>query len=119
MGDRLGGHVVQGHVDGVGTLEAITPDGEWFLYRFRAPNSARALPGREGLDRRRRREPHACSPAAAAHFTVALIPHTLAETTLGTRRPGDRVNLEADVLLKQIAAMLRARRAGAGRPSQR
>src|SRR6185436_307754 len=42
-------------------------------------------------------------------FTVALIPHTLAATTLGERRPGDAVNLEADVLLKQIASMLRAR----------
>jgi riboflavin synthase len=48
--------------------------------------------------------------ALADSFTVALIPHTLAESTLGERKPGDRVNLEADVLLKQIERMLRARR---------
>jgi riboflavin synthase len=48
-------------------------------------------------------------------FSVALIPHTLAVTTLGRRRPGDPVNLEADVLLKQIAAMLRSRRGRGGR----
>jgi riboflavin synthase len=49
-------------------------------------------------------------------FSVALIPHTLAETTLGERRPGDRLNLEADVLLKHIAALVRSRRsAGSGR----
>ena len=47
---------------------------------------------------------HRCDGA----FTVALIPHSLAETTLGERRPGDRVNLEADILLKQVAALLRA-----------
>jgi len=53
-------------------------------------------------------------------FTVALIPHTLRMTTLGARRPGDRVNLEADILLKQIAAMLRSRSAGgAGRRTRK
>jgi riboflavin synthase len=109
MGDRLGGHIVQGHVDGVGQLEAIRPDGDWFAYRFRAP---RAL------------SPYLVEKGSIAvdgvsltvfacrgpSFTVALIPHTLAETTLGERRPGDRVNLEADVLLKHIESMLRVRR---------
>jgi riboflavin synthase len=110
MGDRVGGHIVQGHVDGVGRLEAITPDGKWFAYRFRAP---RAL------------SPYLIEKGSIAidgvsltvfacrgpTFTVALIPHTLAETTLGERKPGDRVNLEADVLLKHIESMLRVRRA--------
>jgi riboflavin synthase len=109
MGDRMGGHNVQGHVDGVGKLEVVRPDGDWFAYRFRAP---RAL------------SPYLVEKGSIAidgvsltvfacrgpSFTVALIPHTLAQTTLGERRPGDRVNLEADVLLKQIEAMLRARR---------
>ena len=109
MGDRLGGHIVQGHVDGVGRLEAIRRDGDWSAYRFRAP---RAL------------SPYLIEKGSIAvdgvsltvfacrgpSFTVALIPHTLAETTLGERKPGDRVNLEADLLLKHIESMLRVRR---------
>ena len=109
VGDRLGGHVVLGHVDGVGTLEAIDRDGDWLLYRFRAPRTlARYLVEKgsiavDGVSL----TVFACR---AGKFTVALIPHTLAKTTLGTREPGDGVNLEADVLLKHIAAMLAARR---------
>ena len=109
VGDRLGGHVVLGHVDGVGRLEAITREGDWLLYRFRAP---------AGL------APYLVEKGSIAvdgvsltvfdcrgpRFTVALIPHTLAETTLGEKKPGDPVNLEADVLLKHIERMLRARR---------
>ncbi len=109
VGDRLGGHIVLGHVDGVGRLEAIKPDGDWVLYRFRAP---RAL------------APYLVEKGSIAidgvsltifgcrgpSFTVALIPHTLAETNLGERKPGDAVNLEADVLLKHIEAMLRPTR---------
>jgi len=108
LSDRIGGHIVQGHVDGVGHLEAIIPDGEWVLYRFRAPRAlARYLVEKgsiavDGISLTIFR-------CRGATFTVALIPHTLAHTTLGKRVPGDRVNLEADILLKQIAAMLRER----------
>ena len=111
VGDRFGGHVVQGHVDGVGALEAITPDGDWSLYRFRVPASLAPYLVEKGsiaID--------GVSLTVFAcrgnRFSVALIPHTLAVTTLGARRPGDRVNVEADVLLKHIATMLRSRRAG-------
>jgi len=114
MGDRLGGHLVQGHVDGVGRVEAIRPDGDSLLYRFQAPRPlARYLVEKgsiavDGVSL----TVFACRGPS---FTVALIPHTLAKTTLGERRAGDRVNLEADVLLKHIASMLRARQAsGAG-----
>jgi riboflavin synthase len=114
VGDRLGGHVVLGHVDGVGTLEEIEPDGDWLLYRFRAP--AALLPflvekGSIAVDG----VSLTVFACRAGRFTVALIPHTLAKTTLGTRRPGDGVNLEADVLLKHIGAMLRTRRSRGGR----
>jgi riboflavin synthase len=111
VGDRFGGHVVQGHVDGVGALEAITPDGDWSLYRFRAPASLapylveKGSIAVDGVSL----TVFACR---GSRFTVALIPHTLAVTTLGARRPGDRVNVEADVLLKHIATMLRSRRPG-------
>jgi len=114
VGDRLGGHVVLGHVDGVGTLEKIEPDGDWLLYRFRAPGAL--LPflvekGSIAVDG----VSLTVFACRAGRFTVALIPHTLAKTTLGTRRPGDGVNLEADVLLKHIGAMLRTRRSRGGR----
>ena len=114
VGDRLGGHVVLGHVDGVGKLEKIEPDGDWLLYRFRAPDAL--LPflvekGSIAVDG----VSLTVFACRAARFTVALIPHTLAKTTLGTRRPGDGVNLEADVLLKHVGAMLRTRRSRGGR----
>jgi riboflavin synthase len=117
LGDRLGGHVVQGHVDGVGTLETITPDRDWSLYRFRAP--ATLVPylvekGSIAVDG----VSLTLFACRGARFTVALIPHTLAVTMFGARRPGDRVNVEADILLKQIAAMLRSRRAGRVRARQ-
>ena len=111
LGDRLGGHVVQGHIDGVGLLETITPDREWSLLRFRAPAALapylveKGSIAVDGVSL----TVFACR---GTRFTVALIPHTLAVTTLGRLGPGDRVNVEADILLKQIAAMLRSRRAG-------
>ena len=109
VGDRLGGHVVLGHVDGVGKLEKIEPDGDWLLYRFGAPRAIapylveKGSIAVDGVSL----TVFACR---AGKFTVALIPHTLAKTTLGTLAAGDGVNLEADVLLKHIAAMLEARR---------
>ena len=114
VGDRLGGHVVLGHVDGVGTLEKIEPDGDWLLYRFRAPVALQPYLVEKGsiaVDG----VSLTVFACRAGRFTVALIPHTLARTTLGTRRPGDGVNLEADVLLKHIGAMLRTRRSRGGR----
>jgi riboflavin synthase len=109
LGDRLGGHIVLGHVDGVGRLDAITPEGEWVLYRFRAPKPIWPYLVEKGsiavdgvsLTIFRCQE---------GRFSAALIPHTLQETTLAERVPGDRVNLEADVLLKHIEALLLARR---------
>jgi len=109
VGDRLGGHIVLGHVDGVGTLESIKPDGDWVVYRFRAPRALAPYLVEKGsiaIDG----VSLTVFACRAGKFTVALIPHTLAKTTLGTREPGDGVNLEADVLLKHIAAMLEARR---------
>jgi riboflavin synthase len=109
FGDRLGGHLVQGHVDGVGQLESIRSEGDWLAYRFRVPRTLmpylveKGSIAVDGVSL----TVFACRGPS---FTVALIPHTLKVTTLGERKPGDRVNLEADVLLKQIEGMLRARR---------
>ena len=108
MGDRMGGHIVQGHVDGVGRLEKVTRDGDWLLYRFRAPRTLAPYLVEKGsiaVDG----VSLTVSACRGPSFTAALIPHTLEQTTLGERKPGDRVNLEADVLLKQIERMLRAR----------
>jgi riboflavin synthase len=106
LADRLGGHLVLGHVDGVGRLERITLDGDWRLYRFSAP---RAL-GRYLVEKGSiavdgvSLTVFACRGSA---FSVALIPHTLAATTLGAKRPGAAVNLEADVLMKHVERLLR------------
>jgi len=108
VGDRLGGHVVQGHVDGVGELDAIRPDGDWLAYRFRAPRALspylveKGAIAIDGVSL----TVFACRGPA---FTVALIPHTLDQTTLGDIKPGARVNLEADVFLKHIESILRSR----------
>ncbi len=109
LGDRLGGHLVLGHVDQVGRLDAITPEGDWVLYRFRAPKPIWPYLVEKGsiavdgvsLTVFRCKE---------GRFTVALIPHTLKQTTLAEYVPGARVNLEADVILKHIEALLHARR---------
>jgi riboflavin synthase len=111
LGDRLGGHIVLGHVDGVGRLDAITPEGDWVLYRFRAPRPIwkylveKGSIAVDGVSL-------TIFKCQDGRFTAALIPHTLKETTLVERVPGDRVNLEADVLLKHIEALLLARRRG-------
>ncbi len=109
LGDRLGGHIVLGHVDGVGRLDAITPEGDWVLFRFRAPKPIwpylveKGSIAVDGVSL-------TIFKCQDGRFTSALIPHTLQETTLADRVPGDRVNLEADVLLKHIEALLLARR---------
>ena len=95
-------------VDGVGQLEAIRPDGDWLAYRFKAPRALTAYLVEKGaiaIDG----VSLTIFACRGPSFTVALIPHTLSQSTLGERKPGDRVNLEADVFLKHIESMLRAR----------
>jgi len=108
LADRLGGHLVQGHVDGVGRVVArdAQPDGSE-LVRFSAPPDVARYVVHKGsitVD-------GVSLTVAAVHddgFSVALIPHTLAVTTLGARRPGDPVNLEADVVAKYVERLLPA-----------
>jgi riboflavin synthase len=106
LADRLGGHVVQGHVDAVGTVRARTPlpDGSTRM-TFTAPSDVLRYVVEKGsitVD--------GISLTVAAldddGFDIAVIPHTLAVTTLGTRRPGDPVNLEVDVLAKYVERLL-------------
>ncbi len=105
VGEPLGGHVVQGHVDGVGFVRTVEAEGEgsrmWFdappeILRYVIEKGSIAVDG------------VALTVAAFddAGFSVALIPHTLAETTLGEFEPGRPVNLEADVLAKYVERLL-------------
>jgi len=105
VGDALGGHYVQGHVDAVGRVRSVAPEGDgrriWFdappeVLRYVVEKGSIAVAGTSltiaGVD--------------DAGFAVALIPHTLAATTLGALGPGDAVNLEADVLAKYVDRLL-------------
>lgn len=111
MGDPLGGHWVQGHVDATGEVLERRDLGEHSVEAFSLPAELQPFVVEKGsiaVDG----VSLTVFACRGTRFTVALIPHTLAVTTLGRLGPGDRVNVEADILLKQIAAMLRSRRAG-------
>ncbi|MCW2767166.1 MAG: riboflavin synthase, alpha subunit [Nocardioides sp.] len=102
---RLGGHIVQGHVDGVGTVTARTPSEHWELVEIAMP---RAI-GRYLVDKGSITVDGVSLTVVEAKddsFTVSLIPETLNRTTLGFRNTGDRVNLEADVLAKHVEKLL-------------
>jgi riboflavin synthase alpha subunit len=106
-GDPLGGHYVQGHVDGVGSVRSLEPEGEgarlWVdapadVLRYCVDKGSIAVEGVSltiaGLD--------------GTGFAIALVPHTLEATTLGAIRPSDPVNLEVDVLAKYVEKLVRA-----------
>jgi riboflavin synthase len=108
VGDQLGGHVVQGHVDAVGRVRSVEPEGEGRRVWVDAPDTVVRYcieKGSIAVD--------GVSLTIAAFddegFEVALIPHSLAVTTLGSLEPGDQVNLEADVLGKVVERLLAAR----------
>lgn len=106
--DRLGGHIVQGHVDGVGTVVSRTPGERWELVRISLPESlARYLVDKgsvavDGVSL-------TVSAVGDGWFEVSLIPTTLGSTTLGRRSPGDLVNLEVDVIAKYVERLLTGR----------
>ncbi|WP_415855763.1 riboflavin synthase [Sinomonas sp. G460-2] len=109
-GGRLDGHVVQGHVDGVGTLAEREPLGNWHRLRFAVPSGLAPYIAEKGsiaVDGVSLTVT-AVSPATEAGqwFEVGLIPATLAETGLGAKSVGEPVNLEVDVLAKYTARLL-------------
>jgi riboflavin synthase len=102
---RLGGHLVQGHVDGVGTVVRRQPSEHWEVVEISLPDElARYVVAKGAI----------CVDGVSLtvvdvlpqSFTVSLIPETLARTTLGTRRTGDRVNLETDVIARHVEKLL-------------
>jgi riboflavin synthase len=108
VGDRLGGHYVTGHIDALATLTERKDDGPWAFLHFEVPSCY---------------QQHLASKGSVAvdgvsltvvtvkdqTFSVALIPHTLSVTTLGSLQVGDQVNLETDLLAKYVERMLDAR----------
>lgn len=105
LGGRLGGHIVQGHVDGTGRIVERTPSEHWELVKVSLPGGlARYVVEKgsitvDGVSL-------TVVDAAPDHFTISLIPTTLALTTLGIKQPGDPVNLEVDVLAKYVERLL-------------
>ncbi len=109
-GTRLGGHIVQGHVDGVGTIRARTPSEHWELVEVALPaGDERGSLARYLVDKGSITVDGVSLTVVSTQedgFTVSLIPETLARTTLGTRQPGDLVNLEVDILAKHVEKLL-------------
>lgn len=107
---RLGGHIVQGHIDGTGELIEVRPGAQWRVLRIGLPASLAPLvvdKGSIAVDGVSLTV-SAVSPADAAEqwFEVSLIPETLEATTLGARVAGDRVNLETDILARHVQRLL-------------
>lgn len=114
VGDRLGGHIVQGHVDCVGALVSIVTEGEFAVYRWSYPSEfadlvvskgsiavdgiSLTIVDPEGVEF----EGALASDGDRSTFGAALIPETLRRTSLGTARVGDRVNLELDMMAKYV-----------------
>ena len=105
LSDRLGGHLVSGHVDGVGQVLRFDPVGDNRLLVIRAPEELAKYIARKGSI-----TVNGVSLTTNAvdgnRFTINLIPHTLASTTLGGIRVGDRVNLEIDLIARYVERML-------------
>ena len=105
VGERLGGHMVQGHIDGTGELVTVTPEGNAYRMRFRFPGELGryiAMKGSicvDGISL-------TVARLGADWFEVAIIPHTWRETILRDLRTGDRVNLEVDVLAKYVERLM-------------
>ena len=105
LGDRLGGHIVTGHVDGVGTIDERIDDADWSTIWFRVPaplTRQMASKGSVAVDG----ISLTLVDVEADRFSVALIPHTLKVTTLGAKKMSDAVNIETDLLAKYVARQI-------------
>lgn len=107
LGDRLGGHMVSGHIDGTGSVESIRPEGESSIFTFRVDPALMPMlveKGSVAVDG----ISLTCFHCREDRFDVAVIPHTLSVTTLGRCKPGSRVNIEVDVMGKYVARLVDA-----------
>jgi riboflavin synthase len=102
---RLGGHIVQGHVDGTGEVAAIEPSEQWTVMAIRVPAELTRYMVEKGsitVDG----VSLTIVSVTESRFTISLIPTTLAETNLGAKQVGDRVNIEVDVLAKYVEKLV-------------
>jgi riboflavin synthase len=105
LGDRMGGHLVQGHVDTVGTLISIASEGDFAVYRWSMPQEHAELVVNKGSIAVDGVSLTIVEPDAES-FGAALIPETLRRTNIGTARIGDAVNLEFDMVAKYVRALV-------------
>ncbi len=110
VGDKLGGHIVSGHVDGVAAVLDTSPEGDSVRFRFAAPDaferyiSPKCSVALDGVSL-------TVNEVDGATFGVNIIPHTLQRTTFGTLGAGDRVNFEVDTIARYVARLLEKDRA--------
>jgi len=103
--DRMGGHIVQGHVDGTGRIMSTKTDGDSIIFRVRVPKRLnkyiveKGFVAVDGISL-------TVVKRGASSFTLAVIPYTLKNTNLASLSAGDRVNLEADILAKYVESLL-------------
>ena len=118
VGARLGGHIVQGHVDGTGEVREVRPGAQWSVLRIGLPVDLAPLvvdKGSIAVDGTSLTVSAVSAPAdPSPWFEVSLIPETLAATTLGIRAVGDCVNLETDILARHVERLLAFRAAPEG-----
>jgi riboflavin synthase len=108
-GDEFGGHIVAGHVDGVARIVAIEPDDACHRLTIEAPAALAGLLAAKGsvaLDG----VSLTLNAVEGSRFGISLIPHTLTHTAFGDKKPGDRVNLEVDLVARYVARLLETRR---------
>jgi riboflavin synthase len=108
-GDELGGHIVAGHVDGVGRITDVRADGESRRFSIEVPRelalyiASKGSVAVDGISL-------TVNEVQENLFGINIIPHTLTHTTLGAKKPGDRVNLEVDVFARYVARLMEFRR---------
>lgn len=105
LGDELGGHLVYGHVDGVGEVVSVTPDGDSHRWRFRVPQTLKrfiAAKGSVALNG----VSLTVNEVNDDVFGVNIIPHTAEQTTFGLIGPGAKINLEVDMLARYVARLV-------------
>jgi riboflavin synthase len=105
LGDRLGGHLVSGHVDGVGTLISRTAEGDYVRVSFEAPRRLAPFLAPKGSITVNGVS-LTVNTVAGTRFEVMLVPYTLDETTFGEMANGTQINLEVDILAKYVASLM-------------
>ena len=105
VSDRLGGHIVQGHVDGAGRIMSIRPESDCYIFRVRTPKRLMPYVVEKGFIAVDGISLTVVNKGAAS-FTISVIPYTFSHTNLQEKSTGDRVNLEVDIVAKYVESLL-------------